>query len=284
VELKKSLGTIKISEDGGNIAFLGPEGTFSYQAAVNIFPKKFDLADAPTITEVFNAVMEEKAIFGVVPGENSTEGMIGETVDNLIDYPLKVVGSYDMPIHLNLLARTDDVKKIKVIKSHAQPIAQARNWLGKNLPDVTFEIEPSSTKAILSTKDPEVAFISSAHAAKKYNLKILAENIEDKKTNYTQFFIIAKKDSPELSKILEASRTLVILAVYDRVGVLRDILNHFSDKKLNLTKLHSKKTEAEGWDYYFYIEINALPSDKRVKKALKEIKRHCSIVRVLGVT
>ncbi len=285
IELKKHFGTIEFNKNSKlKIAYLGPEGTFSHQAVNNIFSKKSNSFPSATITKVFDEVMNEKVDFGVVPMENSKEGMIQETLDGLIKYPLRIVGSYKLPIHLCLLARTKNREDIKVIKSHAQPIAQSRNWLNKNFPNAELEVEQSSVKAILSSHDPSVAFVGSFEAAKRYNLEVLAENIEDKKNNVTEFYVVAKKDSPKLSKMLKAKKTLILLAVYERPGVLRDALNHFADKKISLTKLHSRISEAEGWDYYFFVEVEGQPQDEKIKQALKEIKQHCSIVRVLGVT
>ncbi|MCX6712972.1 MAG: prephenate dehydratase [Candidatus Vogelbacteria bacterium] len=281
IELKKFSGQVKFSAKN-KIAYLGPEGTFSNQATSYIFPKNSDQLPAATIGKVFELLDSGEADFGVVPIENSTEGLVQETLDNLLKYPLRIVGSYTMPIHLCLLARTTDPAKIKIIKSHAQPIAQSRNWLEKNFPKIKTEAESSSVKAILTTQDEEVAFISSHEAAARYGLKILAENIEDKKTNATQFYILAKKETPVLSKILKADKTILILAVHDRSGVLRDILNHFADKKLNLSKLYSRKSEADGWDYYFLFEVESLPEDDKLREVLKKIKPYCSIVRVLG--
>lgn len=284
IELKRTQGLIKFNRnEKSRVAFLGPEGTFSHEAEKSIFSKGVEVP-CSTITGVFDAVMNENVSFGVVPIENSKEGIIQETMDNLIKYPLEIIGSRNIPIHINLMARTKDIGKIKMIKSHAQPIAQSHDWLNKNLPGVKFNAESSSTKAILSTKNREVAFLGSSEAARQYKLHILAKNIEDKKNNITQFYVIAKKDSPQLSKILKTTRTLVLFAVYDRPGVLRDILNHFADYKLNLTKLHSRISEGEGWDYYFFVEVEGLPTDEGLREVLKDIKKHCSIVRVLGTT
>lgn len=283
VEIKQTKGAIALKKKQ-EISYLGPEGTFSHQTALRIFGGHQRCIPAATITQVFDAVMNEEADFGVVPFENSTEGLIQETLDNLARYPLKVVGSYHLPIHLFLLGRTEDFRNIKMIKSHAQPIAQSKNWIGRNFPNIPVEIESSSTKAILSTTDPTVAFIAGSEAAKRYHLRILAENIEDKKTNITQFYVLAKKDSPKLQKALHATRTLLLLAVYDRAGVLRDILNHFANRRLNLSKLHSKISEGEGWDYYFLLEVEAMTNDKKLKETLKNIKEYCSVVRILGVT
>lgn len=283
IELKQNSRQIKFKK-GAKIAYLGPEGTFSHQAALAVFTKDCRLVPCTTITQVFDKVLNGEAALGVAPAENSTEGMIQETLDNLVKYPLRVAGAYDLPIHLCLLGRTADLKKIKIIKSHSQPIAQCRNWLAQNLLGIPWEIESSSTKAILSTENPDVAFIASRQAAKQYGLKILAENIEDKKHNVTQFYILAKGAVPQLSKILEVKKTLLLLAVYDRVGVLKDILNELADRQLNLSKLHSKTSEAEGWDYYFFLEIETSPANPRLKEALRAIKQYCSIVRVLGMT
>lgn len=284
VEIKRNPGVIKFEKVSGKTAFLGPEGTFSHEATQNIFSDKFSLLPAQTISRVFDEVINEKAIFGVVPVENSSEGIIQETLDNLVKFPLRIVGSYKLPIHLCLLARTKNLKDIKIIKSHPQPIAQSRNWISRNFPGAKIETEQSSARAILETKDSRTAFIASRQAAKKYGLEILAENIEDKKTNVTQFYVIAKKDSPGISKKLKAGRTVVILDVYDRPGVLRDILNEFAERNINLTKLHSRSSEAEGWDYYFFIELEGLPRDKKIKETLKAIKQFCSVVREIGAS
>ncbi|MDD4901590.1 MAG: prephenate dehydratase [Patescibacteria group bacterium] len=284
VELKKFSGAIKLGNLKGRVAYLGPDGTFSHQAARQVFPRSMEEMPCPAITGIFSAVINDEAILGIVPAENSTEGVIQETMDNLIKHPLRIVGSYKLPVHLNFLARTADVKKIKVIKSHAQPLAQSRNWLYQHFPGAKLEVESSTVQAILSSMDPSVAFIGSQAAAEKYNLQVLFENIEDKKNNITQFYIIAKKDSPELAKKLGADKTLLLLAVYDRPGVLRDILNEFARRNINLTKLHSKATEAEGWDYYFFVELAGLPENKKIQEALKAIKKFCSIVRILGET
>lgn len=280
--LKNKKPIIDINKE--RVAYLGPEGTFSHQAMLNIFPRGKKLFPCSTITKIFEEVLNKKVNLGLVPAENSTEGLVQETLDNLIKYPLLIIGSYHLPIHLCLLGRTTNFKNIKIIKSHSQPIAQSRNWLEKNLPGVKLETESSSTKAILSTTDPAIAFIASKEAAQKYKLKILAEDIEDKKINITQFYLLARKEMPEITKKLKASKTLLLLAAYDRPGVLRDILNHFADRQLNLSKLHSKVSDAKSWSYYFFLEVEKLPADKKLKKALKEIKQYCSIVRILGVT
>ncbi|MCR4322920.1 MAG: prephenate dehydrogenase/arogenate dehydrogenase family protein [Candidatus Azambacteria bacterium] len=267
-----------------NIAYLGPEGTFSHKAVQNIFSQKHREIPNATISGIFEKVMRNEALLGVVPVENSIGGLIQETLDNIITYPLRIVGSYKMPICLCLLSRIKDKDAIRIIRSHPQPLSQAKDWLHNNFPEARLETESSSVKAILSTSDPQVAFIADKEAAQKYGLHILAENIQDKKYNVTEFYIISKSEAPQISRALRSEKTLLLLAVYDRPGVLRDILNKIAARGLNLSKLHSKASEIEGWNYYFFLEVEALPHDKNLKEALKEIKRYCSIVRVLGIT
>ena len=282
IELKKIKNISKFGKNG--VAYLGPEGTFSHQAALNIFSSQAKTVACPTISKIFEIVMNEEIALGVVPAENSTEGLVQETLDNLIKYPLNIIGSYTLPIHLCLLGRTDNINDIKIIKSHFQPIAQSRNWLNKNFPTVKLETEPSSVSAILSIIDPSVAFIASEMVAKKYNLKILAKNIEDKKGNATQFYIISKNIKPILSKKLGSQKSFILLSVCDRVGALRDILSCFCDQKLNLLKLHSKISEAEEWKYYFFMEVDSSPDSKKLQSVLKDIKQYCLVVRLLGAT
>ena len=285
IEIKNQ--RIKLNFKGKNklkLAFLGPESTYSHKAALDIFSDRTDLVACPTITKIFETINSGEFDFGVVPAENSSEGIIEETLDNLIDYPLSVLGSYNLDIHHCLLGRTDNFKKIKTIKSHFQPLAQCKNWLSKNFPQAILETTSSSTQAILSTDDPNVAFIASREAAKKYGLKILAENIEDKKDNTTQFYVLSKIAYPEISRQLKAKKTLILIAVYDRPGVLRDILNSFANRKINLTKLHSRPSAVGRWNYYFFLEVESLPEKENIKEAFKEIKKNCAVLRVLGVS
>lgn len=282
VSFKEPSKIVSLSPDT-KIAYLGPEGTFSHKAVQNIFSAEHRETPSATISGVFEKVMRDEALFGVVPVENSIGGLIQETIDNIITRPLRIVGSYKMPIHLCLLSRTEDKNAIKVIRSHPQPISQAKDWLNKNFPDVRLETESSSVKAILSTSDPQVAFIADREAAQKYGLNVLAEDIQDKKHNVTEFYVIAKSEASLISHSLGAEKTLLLLAVYDRPGVLRDILSKIADRGLNLSKLYSKISENDGLDYYFFLELEVLPDDRNLQSALADIKQYCPTVRILGV-
>jgi len=281
---KKKKNHVMLQPDGIKVSCLGPEGTYSHLASQEIFSKKFDFSMASTIKQVFKDVANNETKFGVVPAENSTTGIVQETLDCLLDFPLKVIGSHKMRIHHCLLARTMDKSKIKIIRSHGQPLSQCREWINRNFPNAYLDSQSSTVTAILSTMDPSIAFIGSADAGKEYKLKVLAENIEDNKQNLTEFYVLSRSSSKFLSKKLKPRHSLLIVTIYDRGGVLRDILNVFADFKLNLSKLHSRTSLVKGWDYYFFLEIECLPKDHNFKEALKEVRKYCSIVRVFGVT
>jgi prephenate dehydratase/prephenate dehydrogenase len=263
---------------------LGPEGTFSHQAA-KMFLRDAEIIFDSTIREVFENVLDgSDNMLGLVPIENSTQGIVQETLDCFTKLPVTTLGSWKMPIHLCLMGNTKNPSDIKIIRSHPQPLAQSRNWIKDNFPDALVETTSSTAKAMLETKDPQVAFIGSIEASKKYNLIILAENIEDKKNNATEFYVISKSKNNALSKKLKASRTALVLVVHDRPGVLKDILEAFSKRKLTLTKLHSKASDLEDYDYYFFLEVEGLVGDNaEMDEALKEIDSYCYIRQVLGV-
>ncbi|MFW5853249.1 MAG: prephenate dehydrogenase/arogenate dehydrogenase family protein [Patescibacteria group bacterium] len=265
-----------------SIFVLGPEGTFSHLAAKNIFDRDNNIEFCTTIREVFEYTLNSDLGTAVVPIENSTQGIVQESLDCFTKFPLVVAGSYRMPIHLHLFSRAKDLSAIKVIKSHPQPLAQAKEWLRINLPDVILEPVASSAKAILETKDKETAFIGSLEAARKYKLNILVKNIEDKKNNSTEFYIITKADNLELLKSFKTAKTALILLVHNRPGILNDILNSFATRSINLTKLHSKSSDLEDCDYYFFLELEGNLKSKNIQSALAEIDKYCYIKRVLG--
>jgi len=249
------------------VGYLGPKGTFSHQAALKI-SKNFVAFES--IRDIFEAVQNKKINFGLVPAENSLGGIVSETINNLINYNLKVSGSLNLKIHHCFLSKS---KNIKTIKSHVQAFSQCRNWLNKNYPKAKLESAPSTT-ACLINPEPSTGYIASEIASKIYNLKILYKNIEDSKNNITKFYLISKK----LRKTEKAKRTLLLLAVKDRVGVLRDILDIFVKQNLNLSSLHSIPSRKKPWDYFFFVQVDSL----EINKAAKQLNGLCQKIRILG--
>lgn len=264
-----------------SVGFLGPKGTYSHQAVTQLFPKQAQTKEFKTIEDIFCALNNQEIEIGLVPGENSTAGIVTETMYNLVKYPVEVSGSYDLPIHHCLLARTKNKADIQVIKTHQQALNQCRQWLDTNMPGVKKEPMASTVKAITENGGDSVGFIASCVAAQEYGLNILSEKIEDEKDNTTKFYALTNEVNAEIVKKFDAQKTLILLAVYDRVGILKDILSVFADKNLNLSRLHSIPS-AKSWDYYFYIQVDSPIGDSTLQSCLDALQEHCSVVRVLG--
>ena len=274
----------KAIDISGNIriGYLGPEGTHSHQATLEIFPNK-NAQKLPyeTLFEVFQAVSEEDVDFGIVPAENSIEGTILNTLDYLIDFSLYVVGSMAMPIHHQLLSEASSFIDIITVYSHPQELAQCRNWIKEHIPSAALTPMQSTAAGLIKLKKNE-ACIASLSAAKLHKAKILAKNIEDSSTNITKFYIISK-NAMDVKK-LNNSKTLLFIALYNRVGILRDILNVFADYNLDLTKLESRPSHGKLWDYHFFIEVNTDSHSKSLTKVLHRLETYCPVIRVLGRT
>lgn len=276
--LKRKINLKKIT-----LGVLGPSGTFSHQGALEIFLSS-KLFFYSTIREIFEAVNNQEVNFGLVPAENTLAGIVPETINCLIEFPLKVTGSFNFRIHHCLLGRARNKNKLKVIRTHQQAFSQCSNWLAKNLPRIKFETSESTTSSILATKNESIGFIAPEVTAKIYNLNILAKNIENTQENFTKFYLISPEIESQIQKKLDSCKTLLLLAVYDRVGVLRDILDVFAKKNLNLTALHSIPSRLKSWDYFFFLEVDVFYPSFKIKKALKELEKYCSIIRVIGVS
>lgn len=278
-ELTQKTKAINIAKNI-RVGYLGPQGTYSHEVTLNIFPNKnAQKISYGTLFEVFKAVEDEKIDFGIVPAENSIEGTILNTLDYLIDFSLCVIGSLTMPIHHQLLSRGSSLTDIVTVYSHPQALAQCRNWIKKYIPNAAIAPTQSTTAGLIKLKKNE-ACIASLSAAKLHKVKILAKNIEDSSTNITKFYVISKNTMDV--KGLSNSKTLLFITLYDRVGILRDILNVFANHNLNLTKLESRPSREQLWDYHFFIEVDADQHNDSIVKALQKLKAYCPTIRVLG--
>jgi len=273
----------KIKIKKAKIGFLGPEGTFSWAAVKETFPETTGLYPFSSIKDVFEAVSSEEVNFGLVPIENTIGGLVSETIYSLIDHPIFVVDSFKMPIHHSLASRAKDLSQIKIVKSHPQALSQCKKWLDANLSEAMREATPSTVAPILEDlSEDDIGFIIPHLTAKKFKLNILAKNVEDNHENFTRFFIISQ--SLKRDKLgLKAKNTLLFLAVYDRVGILRDILNVFASRGINLSALHSISASFSSWDYLFFLELEKSYFDKDFKNVLKDLEEYCPFIRVVGI-
>lgn len=274
----------KIEIKKAKIGFLGPKGTFSWIAAQNIAPTGCSLKPFSTIREVFEGVNNFEVDFGVVPIQNLVTGIIPETMHAFIDYPLYSLGSFKIPIQYCLLSKEKKIKDIKVLKSHPQAFLQCRAWISKNLPQA-LKIPTQSTVFSVSNKNQGEGYIVPLEAASLFDINVLAKNIEDNKENSTRFFVVAREmDKDLLKKIkIHSNNTLLLLSVYDRPGVLRDILNIFANSGINLAALHSIPAPFHPWDYLFFLEIEK-PYFSLQKEILNELNKYCPYIRVLGIS
>jgi len=265
------------------VGFLGPPGTFTHQAAQKAFSEKKEFVPFETIKDIFRATDNKETNLGIVPIENSNIGIVSETVNGLIKSSLKVTASFNLKIEQNLLARTDDISKLKIIKTKKEAFFQCQNWIQKNLPKVKLETTSSTVAPITESNSEKIGFIGSKIAGEHYNLNILKRNIEDK-DNFTKFYLISHFIDEDIRKEKELDKTLILLSIHDRVGALRDILDVFAENNINLTSLHSIPSHLKAWDYFFFLEIDYPYSSDKPDEILKKLKNYCSTVKVIGVS
>ena len=261
------------------IAYLGPELTFTNQAALKKFGSSVKYLSCDSISDVFGEVQKGNADYGVVPIENSTEGAVNHTLDMFIDSPLMICSEISLPIHHSLLCRKGSMKSVDVIYSKAEVFGQCRKWIEKNLPAARLHEAASTAKAAeVASKHPDSACIASELAAERYKLKVLARSIEDSATNMTRFLVIGKKMSAASGK----DKTSIMFSVKDRPGVLHDMLSSFKKNGINLTKIESRPSRTKLWKYYFFVDMEGHCENEKVKKALTDLERKCHFVKVLG--
>lgn len=277
-EKKSTMQSVK----PGKTVYLGPPGTYSHEVALKLFAKSsFEKISMDSIFSIFNSVTNGDVSYGVIPAENSIEGTVRGTLDYLVDFPVSIVGSFDLAIHHQLLSSEKKLEDIRIVASHPQALAQCKAFLEKNLPLAKL-LSAESTTSQLGKKQKETAYISSEGASKRYNIPILKRDIEDNSSNTTKFYVIAKK-AVKINGV-QNNRTLLFLTVYNRVGILRDILDVFAKHNLNLTKLESRPSQQKLWDYHFFVEVDKENEDPDLLQSLKELQTFCPVIRILGST
>lgn len=265
----------------GSIGYLGPEGTYSHQATQILFPLTTQRkVSFESFTLLFEKLMKEEIDFIVVPIENSLEGTVRENIDHILSHPVFVLGSFDLPIHHQLLSREKNLEDIKTIYSHPQALAQCLYFLQSHVPKAK-KVITSSTTAALGKTETGGGYIASRAAAQKYNIPIVAENIEDNSSNITKFYVIAKR--PCNLKGLQKQKTLLFITVLNRIGILKDILEIFAKHSISLTRIESRPSREKPWDYGFFLEADIKNTHPDFKKIIKEIEQYCLTVRIIGV-
>jgi chorismate mutase/prephenate dehydratase len=261
------------------VAYLGPKATFTHQVCVERFGFSAQYIPADSIKQVFRLVEVKEADFGVVPIENSTEGVVTHTLDLFIDSSLKICGEIRLEISQNLLAKTEEIGKVRKVYSHPQALAQCRDWLERNMPSIPLiTIESTARAAEIASGDPSCAAVASKLAAELYDLKIVRGNIQDNPNNLTRFLIIGHKTLKKTS----VDKTSLVFSVKDRVGVLHEILGIFAKQSINLTKIESRPSKQKAWDYYFFLDFEGHLEEESVKYALQQLEKETVFLKILG--
>jgi len=273
-------GNFKLPKEKLKIGYLGPVGTFSHQISKE-FSKdsNYELISKNSFYDIFDAVSSGSLDLGLVPAQNSIEGTIRETLDLLVEFDLKINLALSLKVNQNLLSKEKRLDRITKVISHPQALGQCRKYLKENLSRVKIETSQSTISGIDRLEEKGTAIIGSEFAAKIYVLNILAENIEDQEDNITKFYVISK--NPQ-SFTNNPTKSLLFVSIFNRVGILRDILNVFADLGVNLNNIESRPSKEKTWDYNFFIEIESSEKVDKFNQAINLLKQYCPVIKVLG--
>ena len=261
------------------VAFLGPKATFSHLATMQQFGLSAELVPLKSIPAVFEEVEKSKALYGVVPVENSTEGVVSHTLDMFVESGLKITAEILLEVHHDLLSRTGRMEDIKKVYSHPQPLAQCRQWLDENLPGIpVVDVASTAAAAQIVSDDYTAAAIASELAGSLYDLKTVRSRIEDQVNNFTRFLVIARTATERSGN----DKTSVMFAVKDEPGILCRMLEPFARRGINLSKIESRPYKKKAWEYIFFLDLFGHSSDPDVAVALEELKECCQFLKVLG--
>jgi len=265
------------------VAYLGPAGTFSELAALGYFGSSIVRVLCGSIDEVFRATSAGAAEFGVVPVENSTEGMVARSLDLFLHTPLAIVGETSLFVRHNLMRRAGGLEGIAAVVAHPQALAQCHAWLSAHLPQVERRPAASNAEgARLAAADPSLAAIASERAASEFGLHILAPAIQDDAHNRTRFAVVAEPSSLPPPRATGHDCTSLVVSVPNRPGAVHDMLVPLKHHGVSMSRFESRPARSGQWEYYFYIDLVGHPEEPRVAAALSELRAVCAFFKVLG--
>ncbi|MBI4411295.1 MAG: prephenate dehydratase [Deltaproteobacteria bacterium] len=273
------------------IAFLGPEATFTHIAAVEHFGSSAEMMPQGSIQNIFEEVERRHADFGVVPVENSTEGMISHTLDMFVDTDLSISSEIVLRVQHHLLSREPNLKNIRVVYSHPHALAQCQRWLSVNLPHARQKgVDSTAAAARMAAHEKKSAAsrapaagrasaaIASELAASRYGLTILKREIQDQLKNFTRFLVLGRGESKRTGR----DKTSLLLGLKDEAGALYKILSPLAQAGINLTKIESRPLKSRAWEYVFFVDLDGHVSDKAIARVVEKVRRRCTLFKVLG--
>ncbi len=261
------------------VAFLGPEGSYTQEAAIKHFGHAVHLVPQTTFEDIFRAVEMKQVNYGVVAIENSTEGSVAHTLDMLSSASLNVCGEVELRIHHNLLSRADDLSQVKVVYAHQQALAQCRGWLSTHLDgveQVALNSNAEAAKRVMT--EVGAAAIAGLHAAELYELKVLAKSIEDNLNNKTRFLVVGREFPPASGN----DKTSLLIVTDNQPGALHRVISPLAKYGLSMSKIESRPSKKQAWDYVFFVDVEGHIDDENVAAAIRELKSEADMVKVLG--
>jgi len=265
------------------VAYLGPAGTFSEQAAVQFFGSSIEHVPCASFDEVFHAATSGAADFGVVPVENNTEGVVTRSLDLFLNSPLHIVGEISLLVRHNLLRRVNSLAGIETVLAHPQALAQCQGWLTAHLPDVERRAVSSNAEgARLAATDPAWAAIASERAAAEFGLHVASYAIQDDAFNRTRFAVVCLPQTLPAPEASGKDCVSLIVSVPNRPGAVHDMLMPLKQHGVSMTRFESRPARSGQWEYYFYVDIEGHPSQPHVAAALKDLQSVCAFYKVLG--
>jgi chorismate mutase/prephenate dehydratase len=265
------------------VAYLGPVGTFSEEAAVQFFGSSIEHVPCTSFDEVFRAATAGTAEYGVVPVENSTEGVVSRSLDLLLNSPLHIVGEVSLMVRHNLLRLSDSLQGIEVVFAHPQALAQCQGWLTTHLPYAERRAASSNAEgARLATTHPAWAGIASARAATQFSLYTAAHAIQDDAFNRTRFAVVCLPQTLPTPPPSGKDCTSLVVSVPNQPGAVHDILVPLKIHGVSMTRFESRPARSGQWEYYFYIDLQGHRSQAHVKAALADLQQLCAFYKVLG--
>jgi chorismate mutase/prephenate dehydratase len=265
------------------IAYLGPAGTFSELAALGYFGASIVHVPCTSIDEVFRAASGGAADFGVVPVENSTEGVVARSLDLFLTTPLAIVGETSLYVRHNLMRKVEGFEGLEAVCAHPQALAQCHAWLNDHLPQIERRpVSSNAEGARLAALDAKVAGIASERAASEYGLHVLAPAIQDDPHNRTRFAVVALPDAHPQPRASGHDCTSLVVSVPNKPGAVHDMLVPLKTHGVSMTRFESRPARSGQWEYYFYIDIDGHPDQPHVAQALRELRSACAFYRLLG--
>lgn len=265
------------------VAYLGPAGTFSEQAAIEFFGNSIAHVACATIDEVFRATAAGGASYGVVPVENSTEGVVSRSLDLLLGSPLHIIGETSLTVRHNLLRLTDSLEGIESVYAHPQALAQCQAWLTANLPHAHRHAAASNAEgARLASTHPAWAAIAGERAAANFGLHVAAPGIQDDAFNRTRFAVVCLPQTLPLPPASGNDCISLVVSVVNRPGAVHDLLVPLKNHGVSMTRFESRPARSGQWEYYFYIDLQGHPTQANVKAALDDLQQLCAFYKVLG--